>query len=277
MLPTLPVALLLLWPPQTAPPPAPPPFDVRAAVQQALHRLDESDNDQTRFTYIEREHILTFAPDGPKVYDDARTYEITWIDNHPYFRLVKLQDQPLTAKEEKNEQKLYDQAVAKRKDLGAEKRNALAGLDTAKPDVDIHAVLTPAYTLTEISQQSTANGVENLIEGRLVPKAARKSVCPWRFQLWISEKDPMLTRYEADVPGDKTPACQDARNVVSYTLVDGLPKLSRLTIRFYPYAPIRSTSVADYIYTNYRRFSTTITMHTGGVVDDAPPAPDLPK
>jgi len=87
----------------------------------------------------------------------------------------------------------------------------------------------------------------------------------------------MLTRYEADVPGDKTPACQDARNVVSYTLVDGLPKLSRLTIRFYPYAPIRSTSVADYIYTNYRRFSTTITMHTGGVVDDAPPAPDLPK
>ena len=275
VLPTLPLALLLLWQAQTTPPPAPPPFDPRAAVQQALHRLDESDNDHTRFTYIEREHILTYAPDGPKVYDDARTYEITWIDSHPYFRLVKLQDQPLTAKEEKNEQKLYDQAVAKRKDLGAEKRNQLAGLETAKPDGDIHAVLTPAYTLTEISQHPVGDDIEHLIEARLIPKTARKSKCPWRFQLWISEKNALLDRYEADVPGDQTPSCQDARDIVTYTLVDGLPKLSRLSTRFYPFAPSRATSVADYLFTNYRRFNTTITMHTGAVVDD--PTPDPPK
>lgn len=106
VIPTFPLALLLLWQAQTTPPPTPPPFDARAAVQKALHRLDESDNDHTRFTYIERMHTVGFNPRGEKVFDDARTYEITWIDARPYFRLIKQQDFPLTADEEKNEQKL---------------------------------------------------------------------------------------------------------------------------------------------------------------------------
>ena len=269
VLPTFPLALLLLWQAQAAPAPTPVPFDPHTAVQQALHRLDDSDNDHTRFTYIERQHTATLTPDGQKVYDDARTYEITWIDARPYFRLVKLQDQPLTDKEEKHEQKLYDEAIAKRKDLGEKKRWEMAGMQIAKSDIDIHAVLTPAYTLTEISQQPVGDDIIHLIEARLVPKAARKSSCPWRFQFWISEKNVMLDRYDADVPGDRTPSCQDARTIVSYTLVDGLPKMSRMSMRFYPYAPERAAAINDYLFTGYRRFSATVTMRSGAEVDDS--------
>ena len=169
--------------------------------------------------------------------------------------------------------KSYDQAVAKRKDLSQKKRVEMIGMKTIKPDADIHAVLTPAYTLTEISQHPVGDDIEHLIEARLVPNATRKSKCPWRFQLWVSEKNAMLDRYEADVPGDQTPSCHDAHDIVTYTLVDGLPKLSRLSTRFYPLAPSRETAVDDFLFTNYRRFNTTVTMHTGEVVDDPTPTP----
>jgi hypothetical protein len=254
----------------------PPPFDPRPAVERAIHALDESAPDHTRFTYHKREHIITQV-NGRVVYDVTHTYDVTWINDRPYWRLIALNDQPLPEKDQQNEQKLYDKAIAKHKDLGGDQRASMADITIFKNDGDLHMALGPLYTFTEKAHETNAAGVtEHLVEARLVPKAKPKSNCKWRFQFWITEPDDVVRRYVADVPDSKDPECANSRDQATFSIVDGVIKPARWSSRFYPEPGTGEAAINDDLYTDYQWFSTSDSMGAATVTKPKTPAPDAP-
>jgi len=265
-----PLALLLLFQTPVAPAPDTPPFAPRTALQQGFDRLTAAGNDHNRFTFFESERIVAFDPIGTKRSDVTRTFEVTWINGLPYLRLVKLNDQPLSAKDEKKEQKLYDQAVAQRHPLGLSERNKLGGYHQTPLDWNIHDVLGPNYLITENYVETSGDQVDHIVEARLLPAAESKSMCPWHYMFWISDKEPFIHRLSIDAAGDKSPLCHDTREETTYGLVEGVPKSLRSTIRFHFNNDVKNgTTINDFTYTNYRRFQTTVTIRSVGV-----PPPD---
>ena len=261
---------------------APPPFDPKTALAEALHRLDASDADTRRYTYVQKITMATVARSGRLIDGTTRKYEALYINDHQYLKLIEVDDKPLAGSALKDEQKRYDKAIARKKELDREKRAGSDEFTYVKPDFDPAAVLTPAYTLKEISTSTTPDGdLLHVIDATLVPGAKHKSKCPWQARLWISGKTGILTRYATSVPGNASEECAATGEEKRYLLIDGLPKIAsearRLNVNVgYNYEP-HEFLIA---YTNYRRFHATVTLGEATELPDEtspPPPPDTPK
>ena len=264
----------------TAAPNTPPPFDPHPAVELLIHALDESAPDHTRFTYHKRERIITQLQTGEVVYDKTSSYEVTWINDRPYWRLIAVNDQPLSDKDQKDEQKLYDKALAKNKDLGEKQRLEMQNGTLEKRDADPAMLLTPLYTFTEkASEALPSGGTVHLVEATLVPGAKPKSHCRYRFQLWITQPDNQVLKYMADVPGSKEFTCANSKDVGTFSIVDGVLKPTHWATRFFPDDAQGAAAINDDAFTNYQWFSTDgdtdkkATVHSDKPNTSAPPQP----
>lgn len=262
----------------TAPPNTPPPFDPLPAIQNMIHALDESAPDHTRFTYHKRERTVTQLQSGRVVYDKTHTYEVTWINDRPYWRLIAVNDQPLADKEQQDETKLYDKALGKNKDLGQKQRYSMTDITAVKQDADPTMVLTPLYTFTEkASEPLPSGGSEHLIEATLVPGAKPKSRCKYHFQFWITEPDNFVRKYTADVPGSKEFTCANAKDYATFSVVDGVLKPTHLATRFFPPDLDGNAAISDDTFTNYQWFSTDGATDKKATVHTDKPTPYPPS
>jgi hypothetical protein len=252
---------------------APAAFDAQAAVVQALHRLDEAQNDAHRFTYLQQLRIVTHSPDGLHAIQTMRSYEATWINDLLYLRLLGIDGKPLAGKDLADEQKRYDAALKKKRDLADKNRAHADGFTTSPVDFDLDALLTPAYMFAQISSTAAEDDTVHLVEATLIPKAKHPSKCPWSVRLWLSEKQGILLRYGAFIP-DSTPLgkCSGELEEAKYALVDNQPEPTISALRFNVSFGPGFYTVDNYtIFTNYRRFTTSITLKPGTVVDEPPP------
>jgi hypothetical protein len=244
--------------------------DPTILLTAALHRLDASNSDSHRFTFFENLRMSDVGRSGRLVHNTTRRYEVTYINDHQYMRLLEVDDKPLEGKDLEAEQKRYDKAIAKKKDLDSDKRSSSDDYVIEKRDFNIANLLTPEYTLKELP---STDPKLHLLEADQIPGfKKRKEKCQWHVRLWITAtdpKDPLLTRYLANTLDDKSDLCRNLAEERRYTLVDNLPKLAieadRLNVQDDGrYHLVESTTA----YTNYRRFGTTITISPA----DAPPS-----
>lgn len=232
-----------------------------SVVAAALDRLAAADTTKTRFTDHKLSHTTNTEPDGTDLYTSTELYEETWINDLPYQRLLRLDGKPLTGQREREEQQRYDAAIAGRRPLGTEERIHLNKAQSVGIDANPLQALSSGYTLRE--QNAEAEGHEFVAE----PSGAQQGGCGWRYTLWIAEKpQPFLTRYRAEAT-NHSPACDGAWQEVSYTLVDGIPKPAHAHAHFFQLeAGDRITIDGDDTYTDYRRFTTHITIGPATIV-----------
>lgn len=224
-------------------------------LRPAIAAEDQQKSLQARFTYFDLDHLQNRSENGKLYLDRLAFYEDTYIADLPYKRLIELNGRPLQGAGLAKEQARYDQAVAERKGLDADARAKL--LNVRNVDLGIHLadVLTPAYQLTELRQQT--------LDGHLTHVIQAISTTPNKtFQFWITDAangaTPTLLRVTIDIDTDEPTVLHGSHIEKDFQLIDGTPVLRHTLIHsFYPNKGKTITIDTEHTYTRYRRFSAT--------------------
>jgi hypothetical protein len=265
---TLLLAPVFVFAAQSAPSPTP-----NSLIEKAI-ALDNDKASKTRYTYFELEHLenryykgrpilyngIPILKSGTRFIDITTLYEYTWIGDLPYMRVVELQGKPLTGEALAREQARYDQAVADHNGLGRGNRAKLIHQTLVNPNVQLADLLTPAYTLTELRQETLSGSLTHVID--CVPAPSTDPAHPAateHLQLWITGSGDVLRRI-TDVLADEPEVLRGSRLQIDSQLIDGtLLPLSERT-RLYTPKVVKGSIVEidlERTYSRFRRFNVT--------------------
>jgi hypothetical protein len=269
------VLALLLSPLGVCPPqaPTPPPSrDPKTLVQAALQRMIQAEDAKTRFTRSDLEHTVNHDKKGKLTSEYTALYDDTWINDLPYKRLVEWNGKPLTGADLAAEQTRYDKAVADHQKLDLADRALVMRQKFTNTDFRLKRILTADYRLTELRRQTLNGQLIHVLEADPQPSLDPAHPIPQqRFELWITDADPVMLRIVCDVLDDEPPILRGAIALTEYQIIDGLPLLSHQT--YHGYMPLGKKIIVDdseHTYTGYRRFTTTVTLKST-------PEPSIPN
>lgn len=245
----------------------------------ALKRLADAESSKTRFTDHKLTRTTNTEPDGTDLYSATELYEETWINDLPYERLLQVDGKPLSGQRAREEQARYDAAVAGRRPLGTDQRIRLNKAQPVGIDADPLRALSGSYTLRELAPEGALHVFVAEPHGSLPDR------CSWRYTFWVEDRPepqtpsrtdqnppeneaaPFLVRYRADVLNPTSETCAGAWQEVSYILVEGVQKPAHVRAHFFQMeAGDRITIDGDDTYSDYRRFTTHITIGPATVV-----------
>jgi hypothetical protein len=80
-------------------------------LRPAFEKIDQAKGAYTRFTFLDLNHNMNFNEKGKESADETHLYDVTYIGDLQYSRLLEIDGKPLTGKELAQEQERYDDAV----------------------------------------------------------------------------------------------------------------------------------------------------------------------
>ncbi len=220
---------------------------------------------RTRYTYFKLDHLKNSYREhvffGKRTFVDTTTlYEFTWIGDLPYGRVVEVQGRPLTGEALAQEQARYDQAVADHSGLGVVARAKINHMGLIGSDIKLTDLLTPAYRLTEIRQETIDGHLTHVIDCVPIPSTDTLYPAATRHaQLWITDSGAIL-RKTFDVLADEPELLRGSHVQFDSQLINGdLVPLHDLVHVYFFLAPRNAVIVLDgeSTYTRYRRFNVT--------------------
>jgi hypothetical protein len=249
-----------------------------ALVQAALQRMIQADDTKTHFTRFDLEHTVNHNKKGKLTSQYTALYEDTWINDLPYKRLVEWNGKPLTGADLAAEQARYDQAVADRQKLDLASRAVLMHQKLTNTNIGLNKIITADYRLTELRQQTLNGQLIHVLEADPQPSLDPAHPIPQqRFELWITDADPILLHISCDLLDDEPPNLRGATFLSEYQMIDNLPLPSHETSHAYMSLEKKIILVdSEHTYTRYRRFSTTVTM-TSSPPEETAPSPSSPS
>jgi hypothetical protein len=229
--------------------------DPTALLQRAVDKHEQAKASKTRFTYLELNHTQNFKEKGKKTVDYTQLFEVTYIADLEYSRLLEVDGKPLKGRALEDEQRRYDNAVRE--------RSALDGFARAK--IQHHRLLDAGVKLRDLLTKYRIAGVEDgamddckCVLMDLVPLSdtAKK-----HYRLWIDPGTNEIRRldfeqlaYEGQFlsggKGTETFQYLDGIPLVVHSHFDGRAMLNNETVRV----------VADHTYSRFRKFSVTTTI-----------------
>lgn len=236
-------------------PQAPSAVDPPGLLQRAVDKYEQAKASKTRFTYQEFSHTQNFNQKGKKTVDYTQLFEVTYIADLEYSRLLEVNGKPLKGQALEDEQRRYDSAVRE--------RSALDGFARAK--IEHSRLLDAGIKLRDLLTEYRISGTESVtmddckcILFDLVPDsdAAKK-----HYRLWIDPGTSEIRRldfeqlaYEGQFlsggTGTETFQYLDGIPLVVHSHFDGRALLNNETVRV----------VADHHYSRFRKFSVTTTI-----------------
>ena len=229
-----------------------------ALLRPALAKMAAATHSKTRFTYFDLNHTMNFDEKGRTISDVSKLFEVTYIGNLQYSRLVQTDDGPLRGKELAAEQKRYDDAV-----------RAHAGLnDAAQSNVSYTQLGSYGINLTanELASRyhSTLAGVALLpfckcimIDSTPLPGAPQR-----KYRMWVDPAKEQLLRLESTLLADDGQDMKDGILTIIWTYLGDTPLISKshfdVNVRLSQKKIVHV--IADHTYLRYRRFSVTTTI-----------------
>jgi len=187
------VAVLALALPAAA---AEPPEDPRAIIQRAFE-LDERNQETARdYTFHERVEERSFGGQDALKSSKSKTFDVTLLDGSAYRRLIARNDQPLSAKDEKKEQRKLDKSIEKLRDE-SEKQRAKRLREEEKERKErreFASEIAGAFVFRIVAEESVKGADCWVIEGTpraaYEPKSRRtKFLKKLRGKVWIAKAD----------------------------------------------------------------------------------------
>jgi hypothetical protein len=246
------------------------PIDLATA---AVLNLEHADTLPGHYTFLKTEQVQEII-DDKLVADHTTGFESVFIGGLPYLRRISYDGKPLSDKEQKAEQKLYDKAVKDRTGLSEATRLALAKHASRNAVLNYNRV--PFDFALKLDGHTTVDGIDCVVLDALpLPTSVapsqqlhlRLAIDPDGLQVLDIHKEFLA----ADNGFDKGTVVE-----ARYELHEGNPLLAEQTldtvVRFKELLnkPIHVHQVTR--YTNYRRFRATVTIEA---VHELPP--DEPK
>jgi hypothetical protein len=224
-------------------------------LKPAFAKLSRVSPSKTRFTYFDLNHLQNFDEKGKRFVDTTQLFEVTYIGDLQYSRLVEVNGRPLTGKELKREQDRYDQAVRDHEALD----------DTARAKIQHREMKRFDVTLDHFSTQyrSSIFGHEEidgrdcvLVEATPLPEAPQR-----HLRLWVDPAKQELLRMETVLLADEKDMLSGSKVTQGWIFVDGIPLVSETHFDTRIAAGKKQVHViSDHAYSRFRKFSVTTTI-----------------
>jgi hypothetical protein len=219
-----------------------------------------------RYTYFVLRHNQNRTPKGKLFFDDTTLYEYTWIGDLPYGRVVEFQGKPLQGKALADEEARYEKAVADREGLDVAARAKAKHYTLLDATLRLEPLLTAAYNLSEIRQETVAGNLTHVIACTPAPPAdsahfSTKPDATRHATLWITDSGVIL-RDTFEVIADEADKLHGSHGQEDFQLRDGnrLPQ-HRL---FHLNSPNGNTGDFEETYTRFRRFNVSMQIVPAG-------------
>jgi hypothetical protein len=226
-----------------------------AMLKPAFAKLSRVSQSKARFTYFDLNHLQNFDEKGKKFVDTTQLFEVTYIGDLQYSRLMEVNGRPLTGKELKKEQERYDQAVRDREALDDTARAKIQHREMKKFDVNLDHF--PTQYRSTITGHEEIDGRDCvLIEATPLPDAPQR-----HLRVWVDPAKQEMVRMETVLLADEKDMLSGSKVTQGWTFIDGVPLVSETHFDTRIAAGKKQVHViSDHAYSRFRKFSVTTTI-----------------
>jgi hypothetical protein len=226
-------------------------------LRPAFQKMDLPKGARTRFTFLDLHHNVNFNEKGKKTSDETQLYDVTYIGDLQFSRLLEADGKPLKGRQLAKEQQRYDDAVRE--------HSALDDVARAKILHEAMKSFGASITLSELSSK-----YQNTIAGHSAPEVCGCIIIkssplpggpPRSYRFWVDSEKQEVMRIDAALLADEEDKLKGSAFSFQYTYIDSIPLVSHSFID----ATIlmdkkRVHVVTEHTYSNFRRFSVTTTI-----------------
>ena len=190
------------------------------ALRVAVSKLDKATQSKTRFTYLDLHHTLNFNEKGKKTADITQLFEVTYIGDVQYSRLLENEGKPLTGKALEAEQKRYDDAVREHSALD----------DKARAKIQHQVVKDAGLNLGNLNEYRNTVVDHAVIDGRdcvVIDSVPTSTTRQKRYRIWLDSAKDEMVRMEFDQLTDEGDMLSGATGRLEWIYADGTPLLVR--------------------------------------------------
>jgi hypothetical protein len=224
-------------------------------LKPAFTKVYEASQTKTRFTYFDLNHLQNFNEKGKRFVDTTQLFEVTYIGDLQYSRLMEVNGKALTGKDLKKEQERYDDAVRDRSALD----------EKARAKIQHQVMKNFDVTLDHFPSryQSSIMGHE-AVDGRdcLLFDATPLLDAPQRhLRIWVDPAKQEMLQIETTLLADEGDKLSGSRVTQKWTFIDGVALISESHFDMFILAgKKRIHLVQDHIYSRFRKFAVTTTI-----------------
>jgi hypothetical protein len=220
-------------------------------------KMDQAKETRTRFTFLDLRHNVNFNEKGKKTADETQLYDVTYIGDLQYSRLLEVGGKPLKGKQLAEEQQRYDAAVREHSALDDAARAKIQREAMKSFGVNLHlSELTAKYKNT-IADHGTSEDCECVIVDSVpLPGAPQRS-----YRFWIDSAKEEVTKIESTLLADEDDKLKGSTITLQCTYLDGVPLVSHSHIDANLKIGKKQVHVVtDHTYSQFRKFLVTTTI-----------------
>jgi hypothetical protein len=219
-------------------------------LRPPLIKLAEAARPENRFTYLDLNHTVNLSERGAKLSDTTQLFEVMYIGNQQFSRLLQKDGKKLHGSELAAEQKRYDDAVREYDALN----------DTARSRLFYTQLGTLGVNLTV---SSLASQYRNTVAGAaLLPFCSCVMIdsmplagAPQRkFRMWIDPAKGQILRLDSTLLADIGQDMAGGTLTVLWTYIDDIPLITKSHVDVnVSYSGKRVRVISDHTYSEYKR------------------------
>jgi hypothetical protein len=224
-------------------------------LKPAFAKVYEASQSKMRFTYFDLNHLQNFNEKGKKFVDTTQLFEVTYIGELQYSRLMEVNGKALTGKDLKREQARYDDAVRDRSALD----------DKARAKIQHQVMKNFDVTLNHFSSRYQSSIVgHDAVDGRncfLIDATPLVDAPQRHLRIWVDPAKQEMVQIETTMLADEGDKLSGSRVTQKWTFVDGVALISESHFDTFILAGKKRIQVVqDHIYSRFRKFAVTTTI-----------------
>jgi hypothetical protein len=220
-------------------------------------KLAEAARSQTRFTYLDLNHTMNFNEQGKRIADTTQLFDVTYIGDLQYSRLLEKNGKPLREKELTAEQKRYDEAVRQHTATGDMVRGKFFYTQLSGFGINLTASgMASQYrnTIAGLAPLPMCECV--MIDSTPLPGAPQR-----KYKMWVDPAKEQLLRLDSTLLADDGQEMKGGMLTVLWTYIDDVPLVSESHFDAYVrYGKTPVRVVVDHAYSKFRKFTVTSTI-----------------
>lgn len=231
--------------------------DADSLLKSVIEKFKPTESGKTRFTYQQLDHKYLFNAKGKKVFEDTEHYEVIYLFNQEYRRLLEVNGKPLKGKALRAEQKRYEEAVNAHKGLNARQRTEQAHSKFTEVRFSISRLLSDFDN--RIAGRETIAG-HNCIIIDSMPKPSVPDAPQRHATIWIDPESAEFVKLSFELLADEDDLQKGSSSWFLMKTINGVSVDTEIHLDFKLTVKKHkeiARIITDSTYSDYKRFSST--------------------